>query len=369
MAEGGFFRCKQGFTVVQNAIVKDNNISLGAKGLYLLIQAYITMPNARCNKKDFEKMCPEGRRRFENAWNELRDEGYIKQHRRLNGKNFFIEYELLDEPVLGPYTYYYNAKGEITGTEDGMYDDRDKVSSGGNIQSTQDIVAEIKGTQHLVETQNGTHLNGALLKGAQLNGSHQEGALINGADNNKPYDTKTVDKDSLIKTGDLNTDSYSINHSIEPEEYFWDEYTPEVKADMVERLKKNIGFVSRKEKERPEDFELFDSLVNVVIKFILNNHKGFYVKIAGKNRPYNEVMESFMKLKFEHINCARNKVRAIGMDKIVDFNAYCLPVLFRLSESPVAACKDTKKKDSWDLEMKQNYDFGELERLKGFGWN
>ena len=55
MAEG-FFRSKKGFTVVQNEITKDANISLKAKGLYLVIQAYISMPDRKWTKEDF-KMC------------------------------------------------------------------------------------------------------------------------------------------------------------------------------------------------------------------------------------------------------------------------------------------------------------------------
>ena len=52
MAEG-FFRSKKGFTVVQNEITKDANISLKAKGLYLVIQAYISMPDKKWTKEDF----------------------------------------------------------------------------------------------------------------------------------------------------------------------------------------------------------------------------------------------------------------------------------------------------------------------------
>ena len=53
MAEG-FFRSKKGFTVVQNEITRDVNISLKAKGLYLVIQAYISMPDKKWTKEDFE---------------------------------------------------------------------------------------------------------------------------------------------------------------------------------------------------------------------------------------------------------------------------------------------------------------------------
>ena len=35
----GFFRGKTGFTVVQNGIVRDRDVSMKAKGLYLIIQS------------------------------------------------------------------------------------------------------------------------------------------------------------------------------------------------------------------------------------------------------------------------------------------------------------------------------------------
>ena len=54
MAEG-FFRSKKGFTVVQNEITRDVKISLKAKGLYLVIQAYISMPDKKWTKEDFMK--------------------------------------------------------------------------------------------------------------------------------------------------------------------------------------------------------------------------------------------------------------------------------------------------------------------------
>ena len=52
----GIFRGKSGFTVVQNAIVRDRNVSMKAKGLYLIIQSYITMPDKVWKKSDFLKM-------------------------------------------------------------------------------------------------------------------------------------------------------------------------------------------------------------------------------------------------------------------------------------------------------------------------
>ena len=114
----GFFRSKKGFTVVQNSVTKDEKLSLKAKGLYVLIQAYITMPDKNYKKSDFLKMVTEGKCAFESAWKELKASGYIKQHVYSNGKGFRIEYDLLDEPKIGTNTYYYGTKGEVIRTSD-----------------------------------------------------------------------------------------------------------------------------------------------------------------------------------------------------------------------------------------------------------
>ena len=88
----GAFRSKTGFTVVNNNIAKDKTISLKTKGLYLLIQSYITMPDKIWYKKDFFNMASEGRKAFDSAWNELKERGYLKVHRTISGNNFNIEY-------------------------------------------------------------------------------------------------------------------------------------------------------------------------------------------------------------------------------------------------------------------------------------
>ena len=113
MAEG-FFRSKKGFTVVQNEITRDSTISLKAKGLYLVIQAYITMPDKKWTKEDFLNLAKEGRKAFDTAWQELKDNGYLKVHFMPDNGKWQAEYELLDEPDPGPHTLYYNSNGEVS---------------------------------------------------------------------------------------------------------------------------------------------------------------------------------------------------------------------------------------------------------------
>ena len=95
MAEG-FFRSKKGFTVVQNEITRDVKISLKAKGLYLVIQAYISMPDKKWTKEDFRNLTKEGKKAFDSAWKELKDFGYLKVHFMPDNGKWKTEYELLD---------------------------------------------------------------------------------------------------------------------------------------------------------------------------------------------------------------------------------------------------------------------------------
>ena len=113
MAEG-CNRSKKGFTVVQNEITRDTHISLKAKGLYLVIQTYISMPNKKWTKEDFRNLTKEGKKAFDSAWKELKDFGYLKVHFMPDNGKWQAEYELLDEPDLGPHTLYHNSNGEIS---------------------------------------------------------------------------------------------------------------------------------------------------------------------------------------------------------------------------------------------------------------
>lgn len=108
----GCFRVKKGFTVVQNNIARDDRLSIKAKGLYLVIQSYITMPDREWHKTDFMNMVSEGKGAFESAWKELKENGYIKCYVTSNGHGTNREYELLDIPEEGPWEIYPSRENE-----------------------------------------------------------------------------------------------------------------------------------------------------------------------------------------------------------------------------------------------------------------
>ncbi len=98
--ENGRFRKKRvNFSIVSNEVIRDDTISLKAKGLYSLIQSYITLDGFTLYKGFLKSKCREGKKAFNTAWNELKDSGYLLQYRMQEPetKKFFYEYELLDK--------------------------------------------------------------------------------------------------------------------------------------------------------------------------------------------------------------------------------------------------------------------------------
>lgn len=99
MKETGKFRKKKiSFSMVSNDIIRDKEVSLKAKGLYALIQSYITIENFTLYKDYLVSRCKEGKASFDSAWKELKSCGYLKQYKVNTKDGFSYEYELLDSP-------------------------------------------------------------------------------------------------------------------------------------------------------------------------------------------------------------------------------------------------------------------------------
>ena len=96
--QDGFFRNKTAFVPIPQVIAKDKELSLKAKGLYLLIQSYITIPNFKLYKSYLMSVCIEGQCSFDSACNELKNKGYLKIFKiaKADTKGFYYEYDLLD---------------------------------------------------------------------------------------------------------------------------------------------------------------------------------------------------------------------------------------------------------------------------------
>ena len=100
MSKDSFKSKKVNFTQVSNSIILDDTISLKAKGLYGVIQHYITIPNFILYLNTLKKTIKEGDHTFNTAWKELKEKGYLLQERKRDSKTgkFYYLYELLDIP-------------------------------------------------------------------------------------------------------------------------------------------------------------------------------------------------------------------------------------------------------------------------------
>lgn len=90
------------FCSVSNWVAQDRNLSLKAKGLYLLIQSCMEDPefNFYRFKQAVQAYCNEGDKAFDSAWKELKNAGYLKQRRISHGSGtgFHYAYKLLTTP-------------------------------------------------------------------------------------------------------------------------------------------------------------------------------------------------------------------------------------------------------------------------------
>lgn len=101
---GAFRKRKESFAMVSNHILRDDSVSLRSKGLFALIQSYVTLENFTIYKSFLQSKCMEGEKAFNRAWEELKTAGYLVQYKLKDENNrFFYEYELLDVPEKKPY--------------------------------------------------------------------------------------------------------------------------------------------------------------------------------------------------------------------------------------------------------------------------
>ena len=126
---GGVFKKKKvKFAQVSNLALRDENLSLKAKGLYSMIQSYITIENFTLYKNTLIKQCKDKEGSFNTAWKELKDNGYLVQEkRRTSNGSFYYEYDLLDEPFTTPQfsTPGFSTPGSSTPGKTGVYNNTD----------------------------------------------------------------------------------------------------------------------------------------------------------------------------------------------------------------------------------------------------
>ena len=304
MAEG-FFRSKKGFTVVQNEITKDANISLKAKGLYLVIQAYISMPDRKWTKEDFMRLAKEGKKAFDSAWKELKESGYLKVHIMSDNGRWRTEYELLDEPEEGPHTLYHNADGKVT--SDNLQRAEKKKNN---------LVSEEEKNHYPPFGSNGNHTN------------------ANGGNNNKDYNIKPDIKTDLSNPyPDQDVDTMEEKYSMEFIEQHYELEPKYVSASQEKSI----------------------NTVKDVLYDVLNTQKPV-LRVMGEDKPAAVVKSRLLKLDRMDIDYAIEQYQK-QVTKVHNHKAYMLTVLYQ-----------AKSQGELDISNRVMYDFyGAGRKVNGTG--
>lgn len=338
MAEG-FFRSKKGFTVVQNEITRDTHISLKAKGLYLVIQAYISMPDKKWTKEDFRNLTKEGKKAFDSAWKELKDFGYLKVHFMPDNGKWKTEYELLDEPDLGPHTLYHNSEGEVSS------DNLTRAEKKRQTQSVTDEHSSFQSDNADEDTEIGDSdryplfgTNGNSDRyppfGSNGNGSNAYGSNANGGNNNKDYNIKP----------DIKTD-LSNPYPNQDVDTMGEKYSMELIEQHYELEPKYVSALQEKSINTVKDV-LYD---------VLNTKKPM-LRVMGEDKPASVVKSRLLKLDRMDIDYAIEQYQK-QVTKVHNHKAYMLTVLYQ-----------AKSQGELDISNRVMYDFyGSGRKVNGTG--
>ncbi|MCR4929124.1 MAG: hypothetical protein K5988_03915 [Lachnospiraceae bacterium] len=274
----GYIRKAAGFTSVENTIARNHDLSFKAKGLYLTIQAYITIPDSKFKKSDFFKMCKEGDKAFESTWTELKEAGYLKTHIfTINGK-FVNEYEILIEPKMGPHTFYYDKNGKLVKTNLDLKIQREKKQENERNKAENCAVNEISDCDEAGEEYRYPHKedtdripqNGSNGNGTNGNGSNDEGIYaygINAKGDNGTGDSAYIDNSKDFNILNSNTDNNTFNKNINN--------NTEYKTDYNKSLHP-LTIITQEELIEEPDFKMEEEKVKKQIDFdkLIYRHQG-----------------------------------------------------------------------------------------------
>lgn len=99
--KSGMIRKKRTYYAqVSNVALRDETLSLKAKGLLAIIESYLTLDGFTLYKDFLLSKSTDGETSFRGAWRELKDHGYLIQYKfqDIETKRFYYEYEVCDNP-------------------------------------------------------------------------------------------------------------------------------------------------------------------------------------------------------------------------------------------------------------------------------
>jgi hypothetical protein len=276
---------------------------LKAKGLYLVIQAYITMPDKKWTKADFLRLAKEGNKAFDSAWKELKDTGYLKVHIMSDNGRWRTEYELLDEAVPGPHTLYHNADGEIT--SDNIK--RAKKASSG-------VEKKVAKNHYPQNGSNGKNSENTSVDhyphfGSNGNGTNGNGSNAKGGNNNKDYHIKPKIKPDIINP-------YPNQYQYQEEDVMGEDYSMEFIEEHYDIQDMYVESCDKSDYDTVKDV-LYDAL----------NTTKPALRVMGEDKPSGVVKSRLLKLNRFDIDYAIKQYNS-QVTKVHNHKSYMLTVLY-----------------------------------------
>lgn len=335
MENGGFRQKKISFTMIQNSVIRNRKLSLSAKGLYSLIQSYITMPDKVWLKQDFERMCEsEGKKKFDGIWKELVEAGLLKVYITSTGKGTIREYDLLEEPDFEtPYENWI--------TKEKSDETAESPANTGFLQDTQN--------RHVGNRQVGSRYVGNRSVG---NGEAGIDTLkeVNVFNNTK--NSNTVLNNSLPRQILANSQN--------------DDEDDEMDYPTAEALvKENIKFdklIHIHQGNKPLIRYIFSEMVSMILE------TDAITKIScGEFEKTKDVRKNIMDIRYEDIEALLLKLPDKKENKVKNPKGYMRRCLFNIVNERGAICatEQIKNRGSNEGMVRCEYDFDELNKMIG----
>lgn len=244
---GAFRKKKVYFSQVSNSALRDEKLSLKAKGLYALIQSYITLEDFTLYKSTLKQQCLDKEKSFENTWKELKEAGYLIQYRLQGDKGFFYyEYELLDEANKDLANEVHATQNRKSESEKNHIPKKVGMDENQEIHNPkQDMVDE--GCDGVGGIYNNTDSNNTDL-------------------NNTIYNTSSSKKDNSELVDKFEANICPLKEITKTK---FIEYSNKCDADLINAI---IEYVAKKNKQ---SFDYFEIVIETAINNNINTSEGF----------------------------------------------------------------------------------------------
>ena len=297
------------FTLVNNRILKDKNLSLKERGMLITI---ISLPdNWSFTSKGLCEILPEGIDAINSTLKSLIKKGYLKRYRERN------EAGLLGENII-----------EI-------------------IEDPEVNHPELENPNMDNPSMENPNMDKPVLDLPNLDVPALEEPSEDNPEQYNTYENKELNK--------YNTNH--INHSFSARDD-----SEETRAHNHEMLANNLHYDERAFTQNPHDFAIFKSLYKVLLDFVNEPPKNEYVRVANKNRLYEEVKNTFLNMTNDQMNYAIARLREVDLSKIVAFTPYALTMLYNATQTPREIKPVSKEKGAFLQMEQQDYDFKAIEK-------